>query len=148
MEVQVGDDGSKAATFPIGSGTTSCTLSFAAYGITPTSGMYIYIRATGGNASNLTISDIMGTTGGGSAPGTTTTTTKATQATTTTKAGSSSDVKGDIDNNGAANVSDVLQLKKIIAGVSQSAPAAADANGDGKISSVDIMELKKFLTVG
>lgn len=138
LEVQVGDDGSKTATFPIGSGTTSCTLSFADYGITPTSGMYIYIRATGGDASNLTISDIMGYTGsaGGS------------DVTPTTQGGSSSNVKGDIDNNGAANVSDVLQLKKIIVGASQSTPATADVNGDGKISSVDIMELKKLLAVG
>ncbi|MEE1144509.1 MAG: dockerin type I domain-containing protein, partial [Acutalibacteraceae bacterium] len=138
LEVQVGDDGSKTATFPIGSGTTSCTLSFADYGITPTSGMYIYIRATGGDASNLTISDIMGYTGsaGGS------------DVTPTTQGGSSSNVKGDIDNNGAANVSDVLQLKKIISGASQSTPATADVNGDGKISSVDVMELKKLLTVG
>ncbi len=57
LEVQVGD---KTATFAIGSGTTNCTLKFADYGITPNSSMYIYIRATGGDASNLTISDIYG----------------------------------------------------------------------------------------
>lgn len=63
LEIQVGDDGSKAATFAIGSGTTNCTLKFADYGITPNSSMYIYIRATGGDASNLTISDIYAYTG-------------------------------------------------------------------------------------
>lgn len=55
LEVQVGN---KTATFTIGSGTTNCTLPFADYGITPTSSMELYIRATGGNTSNLTISDI------------------------------------------------------------------------------------------
>ncbi len=63
LEIQVGDDGSKTATFAIGSGRTNCTLKFADYGITPNSSMHIYIRATGGDASNLTISDIYAYTG-------------------------------------------------------------------------------------
>lgn len=79
--------GSTTVSFPINSGTNDYVLHFADYSITPTSSMDVKIQVSGGNVSNLTISDIYAYKG--TVEEETTTPSSATEITTTTNAPSS-----------------------------------------------------------
>lgn len=53
-------------------------------------------------------------------------------------------ITGDVDGDGKVNAKDVNLLKRILAGLEASVPAA-DVNGDGKNTSADVLALKKII---
>ena len=76
---------------------------------------------------------------------TTTTTTTTTVPTTTTTATTAPTIKGDIDGNGIVDVKDVLSLKRSLISGNGKYDETLDLSGDGKITSLDIMTLKKII---
>ena len=55
-------------------------------------------------------------------------------------------VRGDANGDGAANILDIVRLRKCLAGVQVEVElSTADLNGDGVISPLDLMQLRKLL---
>ena len=55
-------------------------------------------------------------------------------------------VRGDANGDGAANILDIVRLRKCLAGVQvEMELSTADLNGDGVISPLDLMQLRKLL---
>ena len=52
---------------------------------------------------------------------------------------------GDLNGDGKINLKDIVRLKKILAGLDESAGASADVNNDGETNSLDLTALRKYI---